>query len=82
MYKRYENIRPVGYLPLTNWFGLAIFLPDEIDEQKENCDFVCAWHDGENYSDFRKCKVYHDKYDQDYIIKGGQKYYIGHFMSM
>lgn len=78
MYKRYENIEPVGATHITNTFGLLVYEPDEND--KFDCDFVCCWHNGENAYGFHKHMVHYTTAGRPFIRKGSLRFYLDEIM--
>ena len=78
MYKRYENIKPIGTQAFTNNFGIAIFEPDEHD--KYNCDFVAAWSTCDYMYGYHRHKIYFTNTERAYIRKGGIRIYLDEVM--
>ena len=78
MYKRYKSKNPIGAISLCNTFGLLVFSPD--DEEKDDCDFVAAWNNGENTWGYHKHKVYYSTSGRAYIRKGSMRIYLDEVM--
>ena len=76
MYKRYENVKPVMTHLLCNTFGIAIFLPDETDKYKDNCDVIAAWYNSENYYGFHKHVIHMTSAGRSFIRKGSLRIYL------
>lgn len=74
MYKRYNKLS--AFYALTAFHGIALFFPDEIDNDPINDYIIAAWYDGENYSGFHKHKINYTVNGCAYIRKSGRKIYL------
>ena len=73
--EKYKGIEPKGVMGLTNTSGIAIFdIEYGIDDY-----IISAFHNGENYTDFRKTKIFSNTIGH-YFARYGRKYYLDKFM--
>lgn len=74
MYKRYENVIPIGTMHFTNTFGVYVYNPDQID--KYGCDLVVAWHNGQYAYGYHKHMIHYTSNGRAYIRKGSMRIYL------
>ena len=66
--KQYENTKPVGVLPLSNWGGLEIL--------ERNCEeAVACFNFGHGREMIRRHKIIYTANGRAYIRKAGRRYY-------
>lgn len=80
MYKRYENVTPMGVQAFCNTFGIAIFEPDEIDKYKEGCELVAAWSTTQGLHGFHKHQIFYSTSGRAFIRKGSLRIYLDEVM--
>lgn len=80
MYKRYENIKPVGVASVSSVFGIHVYEPDKND--KYDCDYIVSWHNGENEWGYHKHKVHYTSSGRAYIRKGSLTIYCDEIMKI
>ena len=65
----YENVKPVGILPLSNWGGLEILALEEYR-------VLACFNFGEGRQDIRWHKIEYTPYGRTYIRVYGVRYYL------
>lgn len=73
LYKEYENTKPVGVLPLSNWGGLEI-----LNINCEDCIACFNWGHGREL--IRKHNLIYTASGRVYIRKMGKRYYLDEIM--
>ena len=76
MYKRYENVRPIGVIYICNTFGIVVYEPDNVDKYKDNCDLIAAWYNGEKTWGYHKHEMFFTNAGRMYIRKGSLRIYL------
>lgn len=82
MYKRYENVKPIGMICISNTFGAVVFNPDETDKHNDNCDLIVAWANGERMWGYHKHVIYFTSTGRAYIRKGSLRIYLDEVMAI
>ena len=73
LYKEYENTKPVGVLPLSNWGGLEILALNY-----EECIACFNWGTGRQM--IRRHSIIYTASGRAYIRKAGHRYYLDEIM--
>lgn len=68
--ERYENVKPVGVYPITNWGGLVIL---EINDSGEYAVSAFDWGDG--IQNVRSTKIQYSDNGRPFIRRYGVCYY-------
>lgn len=68
LYKQYENTKPIGVYPMSNWGGLEVL--DIVDGGDA---VITAWNFGTRYN-IRRNRIHYTQSGKPYIRKGGYRF--------